>query len=129
MEEKSKISLSTFGLILSLVIIVIMGCFIFKLYNEKQKQNKYIEDLNLTNNQDSQDVTDNTDDGNSTKSGKDNGVISSNIFTPLKAEELFYCEDVIANKDGTYTFRGRVCEPYKISAGELKEMIKQDVII
>ena len=48
MEEKNvtKISLSTFFLILSLIIIAVMGYLIFKLYNDKQIQYRDIDSLN-----------------------------------------------------------------------------------
>ncbi len=47
MEDKKvmKISLSTFLLIFALIIILIMAYFMFKLYNEKQEQNKNIDTL------------------------------------------------------------------------------------
>ena len=48
MEEKKtlKISLSGCLLIVALIIIAIMGYFMFKLYNERQEQSKNIEALN-----------------------------------------------------------------------------------
>lgn len=54
MEEKkiTKISLSTFFLILAIILIILMGFFLFKLYNEKTelseksiKQNEKMSDL------------------------------------------------------------------------------------
>lgn len=53
MEEKNciKISLSTVLLIISLIIIIIMGYFIYKLYQDKQTANNEIVRLgNTTNN-------------------------------------------------------------------------------
>lgn len=48
MEEKKpiKISLSTFFLILAIILIVVMGYFMFKLYNEKTTTEKKVTDLN-----------------------------------------------------------------------------------
>lgn len=48
MEEKQgiKINLSTFFLILALIVIVIMGKFIYKLYYDNQKSANSIEELN-----------------------------------------------------------------------------------
>ena len=48
MNEKTsiKISLSTFFLILSIIIIIIMGFFMYKLYNEKSIAIQEISDLN-----------------------------------------------------------------------------------
>lgn len=47
MEEKkvTKISLSTFFLILSLIVIIVMGIFMYKFYNEKMEQTKKSADL------------------------------------------------------------------------------------
>ena len=48
MEEKKtiKISLSTFFLILAIIVIVIMGVFIFKFYNDKKVADSEVKDLN-----------------------------------------------------------------------------------
>ena len=48
MEEKnySKISLSTLLLLLAIIVIVVMGCFIYKLYKDKQSANIQISELN-----------------------------------------------------------------------------------
>lgn len=48
MEEKkvTKISLSTFFLIISAIIIVVMGYFIFRLYTQKTDSEKYANELN-----------------------------------------------------------------------------------
>ena len=47
MEEKNsvKISLSTFFLILSLIVIIVMGIFMYKFYNEKTEATKKSADL------------------------------------------------------------------------------------
>ena len=47
MEEKkvTKISLSTFFLILAIIVILIMGIFIFRLYNEKAEETKKSSEL------------------------------------------------------------------------------------
>lgn len=44
-NKVTKISLSTFFLILSLIIIIIMGIFIYKFYNEKTEATKKSSDL------------------------------------------------------------------------------------
>lgn len=48
MDEKKpiKISLSTFFLILAILVIIVMGFFIYKLYNEKTIATQKINDLN-----------------------------------------------------------------------------------
>ncbi len=48
MEEKqvTKISLSTFILIIAIIVIVVMGYCIYKLYNDKEIANNQIENLN-----------------------------------------------------------------------------------
>lgn len=47
MEEQNitKISLSTFFLILAIIIIIVMGIFICKLYNEKTKETEKSTEL------------------------------------------------------------------------------------
>ena len=102
MEEKNatKISLSTFFLILSLIIIAVMGYFIFKLYNDKQLQYRDIDSLNskisnLTNtNQDLQNklsITAEVANNNSnTQNNKENKLSYLNNDLTLKDEELFY---------------------------------------
>ncbi len=50
-KEEIKISLSTFFLILAIIVIIIMGYAIFKLYNEKKIANNSIQELkSKTNN-------------------------------------------------------------------------------
>ena len=44
--EKKKINLSTILLIISLIIIIIMGFFIYKLYNDKQSADNQLKILN-----------------------------------------------------------------------------------
>lgn len=48
MEEKKsiKISLSTFFLILAIIVIIIMGYFIYKFYNDKENANNQVVTLN-----------------------------------------------------------------------------------
>ena len=48
MEEKNsiKINFSTIFLVITLIIIIIMGCFIYKLYKDKQTADNKISDLN-----------------------------------------------------------------------------------
>ena len=50
MEEKKtiKISLSTFFLILAIIVIVIMGVFIFKFYNDKKVADSEVKELEST---------------------------------------------------------------------------------
>lgn len=50
MEEKKsiKISLSTFFLILAIIVIVIMGVFIFKFYNDKKVSDSEVKELEST---------------------------------------------------------------------------------
>lgn len=48
MEEKKvmKITLSTFLLILSVIVIIVMGIFMYKFYNEKTEENEKLYDYN-----------------------------------------------------------------------------------
>lgn len=45
-KEPIKVSLSTFFLMLAIVVIAVMGYFMFKLYNEKTTTEKKVTDLN-----------------------------------------------------------------------------------
>lgn len=46
MEKKKSINLSTIFLVLTLILIVVMGYFIYKLYNDNLTANKKVENLN-----------------------------------------------------------------------------------
>lgn len=46
MEEKKKPNLSILFIIIAIIIIIIMGLFIYKLYNDKISMKNSIEELN-----------------------------------------------------------------------------------
>lgn len=45
-KEPIKVSLSTFFLFITIIVIVVMGFFMYKLYNEKSIATQEIADLN-----------------------------------------------------------------------------------
>ena len=45
-NKKIKISLSTFFLIIALILIILMAYFIYKIYNDKEMANNKVKDLN-----------------------------------------------------------------------------------
>ena len=133
-EEKKEIRIGISSvlllIILAVIVIIIMGYFLFKLYNDMKDKDKIINDLNIqvskVNNNSEEEVVDNS--GNSQVNETDKSITSDN--DPLLNDgELFYCENVIANKDGSYTFRGVIFEPYIITTKDFRDMLKKDKIV
>lgn len=133
MEEKKviKISLSTFFLILAIIVIIIMGIFIYKLYNEKSidnkkttelqakvnNLNKTISELQEKNNTISNTIySNNTSIENSTSSNTTSNNLSTNssnskyseITKTLTNNDLLSVTDAVNNNDGTYTLKGKI---------------------
>lgn len=92
MEEKKsiKISLSTFFLILAIIIIIIMGCFIYFIYSEKNSDEQKINDLenqlsNITEQLNKEEIKANTTITNQVQTEtnvvEDNNVDKSTIST------------------------------------------------
>lgn len=138
MEEEKKEIRTSFStalllMILAVIVIIIMGCLVFKLYNDIKAKNIIINDLNaqvseLNNkNNDSEEKVLNTSENPQVNETDES--ITLNNDTLLNDMELFYCEDVIANEDGSYTFKGAICEPYTITTKDFKEMLKKDKIV
>lgn len=96
MEEKQgiKISLSTFFLLLALIVIVIMGYFIFKLYTDNQICYTAIEELNnkinnFENNKNEQNYLNNTE--NKIEELDVNDTVVSNLYGYiLKCDDFDY---------------------------------------
>ena len=103
MEDKKKFCASTVLLLIAIVVIIIMGTIIYR-------QNSNETDMNM----EVSTIEDNEEEYSETE---------------LNDEELFYCEEVTTNDDESYTFKGVVFEPYKISTAEFKEMLKQDKVL
>ncbi len=124
MEEKKtvKISLSTVLLIISVIIIVVMAYFLFKLNNEKTTETGNVSDAdtkisNLENTLNSLDEKTNNNSNNVNNS--DNSTSNNNNVNYIEMTEENYkkyntspysyrIQDMIQNKDGTITIKGRV---------------------
>ena len=159
MEEKKKeiktgLSTASLLIILAIIVIIIMGYLIFKLNNDIQNQNIMINDLNSQISTFSNQVIELNDQNNKlntqiTELNNQNNdykekMLNTNEEIPvnetdksttinnpplLDYEELFYCEDVIKNKDNSYTFKGAICKPYTITTEDFKEMLKKEKIV
>lgn len=132
MEEKKviKISLSTFFLILA-IIVIIMGVFIYKLYNEKSIDTKKTTELqakvdnlngtlselqeknnNISNTLNSNTI--NTDNATNTINSTNNNLSTnsssskySEITKTLTNNDLLSVTDAV-NNNGTYTLKGKI---------------------
>lgn len=133
MEEKNvaKISLSTLFLIIAIIVIIIMGVFIYKLNNDKVSANKEIANLNnqikslestVSNLQGTIDNISNTI--NTSKNNAD--TTSSNkydtITEELKGIDVLYITD--ATKVGSsYTLKGVIYTQYTLTDSELQKIL------
>lgn len=115
MEEKNvtKISLSAFFLILAIIVIIIMGIFIYKLYNEKtieaeksRQLQSQVNSLNGTVNDlqgkiDS--ISDTLNSNTSTKNENQTKELSDSekqeLFTKAVKEQTVLIDDMILTKD------------------------------
>ena len=121
MEEKkvTKISLSTFFLILAIIVIIIMSVFIYKLYNDKtaevNKSNELqsqVNNLNSTINNlqgkidsisntsiSSESNTSNSSNKNEKTSKKLSDSEKKELFNKAIKEQLVLIDDMISEKD------------------------------
>lgn len=133
MEDKktTRISLSTFFLILSLIVIIIMSYCIYKLYNDKKLAAKEISNLNnqtktLENTiSNFQGIIDNI--SNTINNNKNNTDTTSNnkyvtITETLKGIDVLYVTDAIKNED-SYTLRGVIYTQYTLTNSELNKIL------
>lgn len=99
MEEKEpmKISLSTLFLILLIIVMFIMGCY---MYNLSIKNQKYQEELNSLNSKIS-----NLESPAESYEEKINSKYSE-ITTALGTDEVLSVTSADKNNDGTYTLKG-----------------------
>ena len=149
MEEKkvTKISLSTFLLILAIIIIVIMGVFIFKLSNEKNVETQrateletQVSNLNRTVNnlQEKINKVSETINSENTPNVEENSVVEqptnnpsttvqdkyTEITSKLNEDDLFYVTDTVKNSDGSYTLKGVIYTKLTLSKTELENAVK-----
>ena len=149
MEEKkaTKISLSTFLLILAIIIIVIMGIFIFKLNNDKNRETQRATELEtqvsrlnstVNNLQEKINKVSETINSENTTNVEENSVVEqpttntsttvqdkyTEITDKLNEDDLFYPTNVVKNSDGSYTLNGVLYTKFTLSKTELENAIK-----
>lgn len=124
MEEKKslKMSLSNVLLFISIIVILIMGYFIYKIYNEKTIATTEIDNLNnkisslesiIVNKLQETNINTETSDNKYTK-----------ITDDLEGIDVLYVTNVVNNND-TYTLRGVVYTQYTLSNDELQQIINK----
>lgn len=124
MEEKKsfKMSLSNVLLFLAIIVILIMGYFIYKIYNEKIIATTEIDNLNkkisglesiIVNELKETNINTETSDNKYTK-----------ITEDLEEIDVLYVTDVINNND-TYTLRGVLYTRYTLSNEELQKILNK----
>ena len=102
MEEKNvtRISLSTFLLILAIIIMVVMGFFIYKMYNDNQTSQKHINELNSKINNLERSTTENNQSNNTIMEKKDE-LVSLSVNNDL-IQKLY--EYILKSDDFDYSF-------------------------
>ena len=102
MEEKktTTISLSTFFLILAIIAIVVMGFFIYKMYNDNQASQKHINELNSKINNLERSSTQNNQSNNAIIEKKDE-LVSLSVNNDL-VQKLY--EYILKSDDFAYAF-------------------------
>lgn len=137
MEEKKsvKVSLSTVFLILAIIVIIIMGYFIYNLSTKNKTSEEEVNALNskvsnlensIRNYQEKIDsisntlnsnttATNNTSNNSNTNTSTNNSSTTnssnskySEITKKLENDDLLQVSDAIKNNDGTYTLRGQI---------------------
>lgn len=149
MEDKkvTKISLSTFLLIFAIIIIVIMGVFIFKLNNEKTVETQrateletQVSNLNSTVNnlQEKINKVSETINSENTTNVEANSAVEqptnsasttvqdkyTEITSKLNEDDLFYATNVVKNSDDSYTLNGVLYTKFTLSKTELENAVK-----
>lgn len=126
MNEKTpiKISLSTFFLVLAIIVIIVMGYFTFNLYTENQNSKEELNSLNdeidslknsINDYQSKIDTISNTLNSNTnatttTENSSNNSSDSkySKITKTLENNDILLLTDTIKNTDNTYTLKGKI---------------------
>lgn len=149
MEEKkvTKISLSTVFLILAIIVIVIMGYFIYNLSVKNKSSEEEVNNLNSkisnlessvknyqekidsisntlsSNNTETNNTSNNSNTNTSTtdsSTAKTSNTKYSEITKKLENDDLLQVSDVVKNNDGTYTLKGQI-----ITIDKSKEQITE----
>lgn len=135
MEEKKslKISLSTLLLLFAIIVIVVMGYFIYKFYNEKITATEEITNLNnqissLESTVNRLQETINNVSTTINNSQNNNTETSDNKYTEindnLEGIDVLYVTNVV-NNNNTYTLRGVLYTQYTLSNAELQQIINK----
>ncbi len=132
--EKKKSSLSTFLLFLAIVIIIALGCYIYKLYYEKTIAYEKIADLNsqidsMKNNVDELQGTINNISNtiNNSKNKTEDNKEYEEITEELEEKDVLYVTDAIKN-DNNYILKGVIYTQYTITDKELKKALNDGFI-
>ena len=142
MEEKQPIKLSilTVLLIIAIIVIAIMGYFIYNLSTQNKSSEDEVKSLNdkisklensienqeekintisntIISNTENKNIVDNqtntvknSSDNNSSKTDSSSKSKYSKITKELEGDDLFLLTNAINNNDGTYTLKGKITE-------------------
>lgn len=135
MEEKKslKISLSTLLFFLAIIVIVVMGYFIYKFYNEKTTATEEITNLNnqissLESTVNRLQETINNVSNTINNSQSNNTETSDNKYTKitdnLEGIDVLYVTNVV-NNNNTCTLIGLLYTQYTLSHAELQQIINK----
>ena len=138
MKEKKqvKVSMSGFFLAIAIIIIAVMGYFIYKISTEKEDKENQIASLNneisslqsssreLQGKIDSIANTINTTKINETSINNGNTKKYKEITNNLGEDNAFYVTEVIDNGN-TYTLRGTIYTKYTLTNNEVEELFKK----
>lgn len=133
MDEKKSSNTSVITIILLLMIIIaILGCIIYKLYSDKQVQNKSIESLNaqLSNIETDKQTLQNKIDSisNTINDTNNQGEKYLEITAELDDDNIF-CVTKVENSEDTYTLKGVLYTRLTISKTELDSAISNGYTI
>lgn len=122
MEEKKgiKVNLTTLLLCVTIIILVIVGCFVYN-WKTIEKLNAKIDSLEkaISNTEgSSNDLIEDTE-----KSKKEN-IEYIEISEKLEGIDVLYVTDAINNDDNTYTLKGVVYTQYTLSYEEIQASLK-----
>ena len=137
MEEKKQVKISTpgFFLILAIIVIAVMGYFIYKISSEKAEKENQIVSLNneISNLQSSsrelQGKIDNIANAiNTTKINETNTINNnkrySEITDNLGENNAFYVTEAI-NNGSSYTLKGAIYTKYTLTKDEVEEIFRK----
>ena len=131
MEEKkvNKIGVSTIFLILSLLVIVIMGIFIYKLNNDKTDQKKKISELEAeatrlnTTVEELQEKINTVSKVINDEDPRTEQDKYTNITSKLGDDDMFYPLEINKNNDGAYTLKGVIYTRFTLTKSELDNAV------